>query len=592
MIEPMRYLTLIVPEADRDSAVEKLRDLGVMQVDSSCVREDPEQSALEAEIAAADKALNLLQTTPGKGAPVPEGSDAPAILTAVEGSVAEEQRLQRALEADTAKAALLKDWGDFDPELRVRAEEFGLAVSCCTGNRKTFAGLAEKYVCITLGGRGNRCRFAVLSPKDAVPEDLPLAELPEGVRLRELEAQIEGLKKQLESLMAERRQLKGGMSALAYFRETKAAALEFLRVRRSVYGSGVLAAVSGFVPEVRMEEIRTAVSRFGWGFSDRAADPAREAVPTLLREPRWVHILDPLMDFLGIAPGYSERDVNLFFLFFFTIFFGMLIGDAGYGAVFLVLAGAGWLQSCRNGEKKTRPALALFTLLSSVAAAWGWMTGNCFGFAIRGIPWLSSDPLAAVHTQLVCFLLALMQLVLAHLLRMGDGGWKNILGQTGWILVLAGNFLLIYLLLLAGGNIPWWIRPALFVCYGVGIVLAAVSEIQVRDAGTIFSFPFSIISSFVDVLSYIRLFAVGMSSLYLARCFNDMGHSLQAASGWYIPLAALVVLLGHLLNIALGAMGVLVHGVRLNTLEFSSHLGLRWEGVVFAPFRKHVGNRQ
>ena len=119
------------------------------------------------------------------------------------------------------------------------------------------------------------------------------------------------------------------------------------------------------------------------------------------------------------------------------------------------------------------------------------------------------------------------------------------------------------------------------------MVLVAIAEINVRDVGSMFGYPFSIINSFVDVLSYIRLFAVGMSGFYLAKCFNDMAWTLREQSDWMIPVAILVAVIGHLVNIILAAMGVLVHGVRLNTLEYSSQLGLRWGGTVFTPFRKH-----
>ena len=376
------------------------------------------------------------------------------------------------------------------------------------------------------------------------------------------------------------------MDAIRQYRTERAGALEFARVRDAVALHEKLAALTGFVPEIEVEKIRDAVQRYGWGFADRAADPKRENVPTLLKTPRWVRVIEPLMDFLAISPGYDERDVSIPVLLFLTVFFGMLVGDAGYGLLFLGASVVGWMTAGRR-KPAARLPLALLTLLSCAAIGWGWATGNLFGMSIPGIPWLSSDPRASQNTQLVCFSLALAQLALAHFLRMTDGGVRNVLGQAGWMLVLVGNFALVYMLLLADGPLPDWYSPAMISCYGAGIVLAAVSEIDFRDVGTVFSFPFTVVSSFVDVLSYIRLFAVGMSSFYLARCFNDMAASLRDISVWMIPVAALVLLGGHVLNIALAAMGVLVHGVRLNTLEFSSHLGLRWGGAAFAPFRRH-----
>ena len=85
------------------------------------------------------------------------------------------------------------------------------------------------------------------------------------------------------------------------------------------------------------------------------------------------------------------------------------------------------------------------------------------------------------------------------------------------------------------------------------------------------------------MLSYIRLFAVGLSSAYIANSFNSMAMSLSAGNPWLIPVSLLVLAVGHALNIALACMGVLVHGVRLNTLEFSGHMDLSWSGKPYKP---------
>jgi V/A-type H+-transporting ATPase subunit I len=98
-------------------------------------------------------------------------------------------------------------------------------------------------------------------------------------------------------------------------------------------------------------------------------------------------------------------------------------------------------------------------------------------------------------------------------------------------------------------------------------------------------FPLNLIGNFVDVVSYVRLFAVGAATLAVASAFNAM--AAETAQGLFTGLAAaLILFLGHTLNILLAMMGVLVHGVRLNTLEFATHLGLQWKGRKYSPFRR------
>jgi V/A-type H+-transporting ATPase subunit I len=97
-------------------------------------------------------------------------------------------------------------------------------------------------------------------------------------------------------------------------------------------------------------------------------------------------------------------------------------------------------------------------------------------------------------------------------------------------------------------------------------------------------FPLSIVNCFVDVVSYIRLFAVGLASFSVANSFNGMAAEVGISQIWTIPFFALILLFGHGLNIILCALGILVHGVRLNTLEFSLHKELEWKGTPYVPF--------
>jgi V/A-type H+-transporting ATPase subunit I len=104
-------------------------------------------------------------------------------------------------------------------------------------------------------------------------------------------------------------------------------------------------------------------------------------------------------------------------------------------------------------------------------------------------------------------------------------------------------------------------------------------------------FPLSIVNCFVDIVSYIRLFAVGLASLSVAQSFNDMAMQLGWKHIWTIPFMAMILLAGHALNIILCALGILVHGVRLNTLEFSLHKNLEWKGIPYQPFARKQQNK-
>ena len=122
--------------------------------------------------------------------------------------------------------------------------------------------------------------------------------------------------------------------------------------------------------------------------------------------------------------------------------------------------------------------------------------------------------------------------------------------------------------------------------YGIGAVLVFICAVDWKNPAAIFQLPFDFIGSFTDVLSYIRLFAVGMAGVAIAQSFNGMAMDVMKSSPWFIIFGILIIIFGHVLNLALGFMGVLVHAVRLNTLEFSNHSSLTWSGSKFKPFKK------
>ena len=147
--------------------------------------------------------------------------------------------------------------------------------------------------------------------------------------------------------------------------------------------------------------------------------------------------------------------------------------------------------------------------------------------------------------------------------------------------MIFANFLLAVGLIVFSGTFPSW---------GVYVYIAgaALIFITIRPAQML-NLPFDMIGSFTDVLSYIRLFAVGLSGMYIAQKFNMMGMMAKDAVGDKCVICGFILLIlvavaGHVLNLALGFLGVLVHAVRLNTLEFSNHMGLQWAGFKFKPF--------
>ncbi len=589
MIVPMKKVTLLALGTEQDEALTALRGLGVMQVETirSTASENAQQ--LAEELSEATRVTGELEKLLREnGGATPQGkprSGAEALEEAAD-LLGKRDRFAGELENIRQRQKALAVWGEFNRDTLTALEEKGIHVHLCCGNEKQYeaATALDEVECRSISEDSGRIFFVATTLRDLEPDILPEIRLgaednPPELRRRagELELKLKAVGEELNALLA-------SLPAAQRRVQTLESELEYARVHDSLAEHGAVVSLSGFVPEPEIEKLRAAAREHGWGLL--ITDPAPgDAVPTLLRESKFSRVISPLFQFLGISPGYDEIDVSGGVLVFFTIFYAMIIGDAGYGLVFLLgTLLAKW--KFRNNRAAVLP-LRLMTVLSIAAIVWGVLTNNYFGTA--PLPQLSlrfftQPDVKDANVQAFCFALAVAQLSLGRIWRaIHDGNLRSVGRNLGWMLILWGNFFLTLRLIVWPGEFPTY----MYWLYGAGLVLVICCDINWKNVADIFQFPFNIIGSFVDVLSYIRLFAVGMAGYYIAASFNGMGVSIWKASPYFLLFGVLVILFGHLLNLGLCALSVLVHGVRLNTLEFSNHVGLSWSGSNFKPFTNH-----
>ena len=589
MIVPMKKVTLLALGTEQDEALTALRGLGVMQVETirSTASENAQQ--LAEELSEATRVTGELEKLLREnGGATPQGkprSGAEALEEAAD-LLGKRDRFAGELENIRQRQKALAVWGEFNRDTLTALEEKGIHVHLCCGNEKQYeaATALDEVECRSISEDSGRIFFVATTLRDLEPDILPEIRLgaednPPELRRRagELELKLQAVGEELNALLA-------SLPAAQRRVQTLESELEYARVHASLAEHGAVVSLSGFVPEPEIEKLRAAAREHGWGLL--ITDPAPgDAVPTLLRESKFSRVISPLFQFLGISPGYDEIDVSGGVLVFFTIFYAMIIGDAGYGLVFLLgTLLAKW--KFRNNRAAVLP-LRLMTVLSIAAIVWGVLTNNYFGTA--PLPQLSlrfftQPDVKDANVQAFCFALAVAQLSLGRIWRaIHDGNLRSVGRNLGWMLILWGNFFLTLRLIVWPGEFPTY----MYWLYGAGLVLVICCDINWKNVADIFQFPFNIIGSFVDVLSYIRLFAVGMAGYYIAASFNGMGVSIWKASPYFLLFGVLVILFGHLLNLGLCALSVLVHGVRLNTLEFSNHVGLSWSGSNFKPFTNH-----
>ena len=230
----------------------------------------------------------------------------------------------------------------------------------------------------------------------------------------------------------------------------------------------------------------------------------------------------------------------------------------------------------------------LLMLIGAVSLIWGIVTNAFFGFALLPVTLISIESTEASRQFMMrlSFLMGATHLSLAKLWQAvryyPDLRW---LSRFGWALFIWGLYGVVNMFVLQGSvtwQTPW---PYLLLAGStLAILFAKPSASYLKTLGMgLADFPLSMLSAFSDVISYVRLMAVGLASSVLAVSFNEMALEIGI---W--PLTILVLLLGHALNIGLAMIAMFAHGVRLNMLEFCSNLEMEWGGYAYQPFAHRV----
>lgn len=407
--------------------------------------------------------------------------------------------------------------------------------------------------------------------------------------------------------------------------ETVEEALAAIEVEES-QKDAKLAWLTGYVPEDAMEDFAVECKRNEWAFA--SSDPTEDdPVPTKLHNNKFVSMIYPLTDFLGTVPGYNEFDISGWFLLFFTVFFAMIFGDGGYGLLVVAFTLLMMLKA-KASKKKVSPVLGLVLLVSLATVVWGTLTCTWFGIPAQmlpewlrnlsipvisgayedklwNVPWVA-DPSVGLtkdqNIQIFCFSLALIQLSVAHVKAaarsISERKGLKVLGDVGSLLQLVGMFWIVLSMVVNDkvfqmlGNIgPVPVGKIAVSLIAVGFVLnfvfanyeGKVGKSILESCKNIISVLLGVVNVFSDIVSYIRLWAVGLAGAAISSTVNTLAGPILGHAILFF-LAVILLVFGHGLNMVLNVLSVIVHGVRLNTLEFCTHIGMSWSGVKYRPF--------
>jgi len=583
MIVRMKKITLVVQAKDVEEALTSLGKLGLLHIEHQNAPEGEGIKEVERTCLSISKAIDILPNTKDNR----HLSEGPGKLAHEAVSLVDKKEIiLESLRKINKDIETWKAWGDFDPEFIDDLKSRGVSVYLCRLTKKQIKEVPGEVILEKLFKKGNVHYCAIISQRDM---DLKFGTLNMPAKsLGEMIAEEKEHKKRLSGIDKRLIELAGYKNLLISHKRHLESILEFNRARAGMGRFENLSYIIGYCPvhAVNSFERRTKAER--WGLLVEDPDES-DNVPTLIKNPRWIEMIKPVFQVIKTIPGYREMDISFWFLLFFSVFFGMLIGDAGYGVVFFI---ANLFCHARFKNRIKDKSIFILTYFLSISTIiWGVLTGTFFGQS-----WLppTVKPLLPFlresrNIQALCFFIGALHLSIAH-------AWRFIrkmpslkaFSEAGWVCMLWAAYFLARMLIL--GEIFPESGKYLFIC-GASLVILCTNPTKniFKTIGSgIGGLLLNVINAFTDTVSYIRLFAVGAATVAVADAFNQMALGIgygDIISGFF---TALVLIFGHTLNILLGAMAVLVHGVRLNVLEFSSHLNMEWSGVEYKPFRQEA----
>ena len=601
MIVPMKKLTLLCVAHDRAETLKALRDLGVLHVSPVVA---PAGSGLDVAREKAAGLRRILDALPPPAADARRtGRDGGTVVAETSDLLEERKDWQERLDFLQSEVERLAPFGTFDPLAVKKLADKGVLLKLYRASAKSAPPLPEGVSAAKIGVRKTEAYWALFGRR---PFDWAGAEeqrMPEDITPEELRKEMERLQGALEKSAAELRAAAGDRPLVADLLAQAEAEVKLQEVRAGMGATEKIAYVRGFVPAADVAPVQAAAQKHGWGLVVEEPGP-QDDVPVKLKPPRWATPIKAVFQGIDILPAYHEADVSVVFMLFFSLFFAMIIGDAGYGAIFLGLT---WFFR----KKLPKDMFRLLLVTSGATIVWGLVTGTVFGISPEilaragfdkiQIPFLTDPARAAQNVMGLCFLIGAVHISIGHLWNVAElvrAKKLKALEQFGWVLTTWFMFFLADSMVL-NGNMTSYLHlteaQTGLLWKGLGLAMAAGTVLillfmmppkEIKDGWfNLALLPLNLVGNFTDVVSYVRLYAVGTAGFAVANAFNTMIFG-GDKPWWGLLLGALGAFLAHTLNVLLCVMGVLVHGIRLNTLEFSNHKGITWSGSAYRPFAK------
>ncbi len=604
MVAKMKKFTFLAFHKDYERFLHSLRELGMIHVaeqDRTEVNEEELQQFI-AETKRLKEAEKVLKRSIDKKANRPfhepdvmRGKQIPAEIEQIQ---LRRTSLNQQLQVSKKERELLLPWGNFDPESIHRLEQEGYHMDFFIVPENKFDPTWETmYDAVIVKKESSKTYFVTVTRIDHIADLLDLEEikLPD-ISLSSLDQLILSLEEKIKLQDEALQRLSDDLPSVEAALKDVGARIVFTRVAHSAtpLADEKLMLLQGWAPVQNEQEIVSYLESMDVYFE--ATDPLPEDdVPIQFKNNRFSRLFEPIAE-LYMLPKYNEIDLTPYFAPFYMLFFGLSLGDMGYGMFLLVMATLVKMLQRKKPATGLKAILSLVQVLGASTMVAGLLTGGFFGFAVYTL----DNPVSQALKENVFFnnnqmfilslVLGVIQILFGMCLkvfnRIKQFGAIHALSTIGWILLLT-SFIIAYLLpafLPMGGTLH-------SIVMGLAAILIfffnSPGKNPLVNLGLGLWDTYNMATGLLgDVLSYVRLFALGLSGGILASVFNSLAIGMSPDNAIAGPIVAILIfLIGHAINIFMNVLGAIVHPVRLTFVEFYKNAEFSGGGKKYTPFR-------
>ncbi|MBP7506410.1 MAG: V-type ATP synthase subunit I [Prolixibacteraceae bacterium] len=604
MITEMEKISFLVFYKDYTEFLEKIRTEGVLHVESKAQGMPTEPSLIE-KLKLQDRLQNAIRILKNKKVeqkepPVSVSGD--NILSRFEKLPVKTEDLN--LKSQSLKKTLsqLEPWGNFSWNNIDNLINSGKIVSFWSCNKSSFKEeWIEKYNAFNIQTTSTTVFFVTITDKVVTKEieaenlKLPRAEISY------IQTELEKIKSELSEIENEYNELASyGLPLLQKYQDEihNEFSFEKVTIQTEKHAEDRIMVLEGWIPFEKKDSLINMLESEGVYYEIRSAE--NEDNPPILLKNNWFSRLFEPIGALYALPNYREIDLTPYFAPFYWLFFGFCLGDAGYGIFLAIIA----LILIYKGSKKLVPYMKLVLLLGISTFLFGAISGTFFGISLYDTGfWFYADineNLKANGKSIndILFMGAIafgaFQVIFGMFIKAANeikqSGWKYSIGTFGWLILILGT--VAFYLMPKKEAAELSIKIGQYILYGISgcmiLLFNSPGKSIFSNIGSGLWGAYNMVTGLLgDILSYIRLFALGISSGILGFVFNLLATQLSGD----IPVVSFIImaailLFGHAVNLFMGALGGFVHSMRLTFVEFYKNSTFAGGGSPYSPFSK------